>query len=111
MVPRSSNHFGINLYSPLPGWIKCNTDGFFKPSGQAACGGLFHNCIGFVCGVFVKNLGIHTAFFVEFSAVLCAVEYAFQLNWKKVWFEMDSEADLRTFFDKNYKPPWQLWRR
>ena len=65
-------------YPPLRGWIKCNTNGLSKPSGQAAYGGPFPNCRGFVCGVFVKNLGIHTAFFAEFYAVLYAVEYAFQ---------------------------------
>lgn len=64
---------------PLPGWYKCNTDGLSKINDQAPCGGIFRNCRGFVCGVFVQSLGVETAFFTEFYAVvlLRSVQFGF----------------------------------
>lgn len=59
----------------MEGWVKCNTNGISKvPSRQAACGGLFRDYNGDVCGVFVQQLGVESANFAELMAVLLAVE-------------------------------------
>lgn len=47
----------VTWHPPLSGWIKYNTDGLCKDTGKAAYGGPFQKCRGFVCGVFVENLG------------------------------------------------------
>ena len=87
----------VNWYPPLSGWVKCNTDGLFK-TNVAACGGVFRNCRGFVCGVFVQRLGVENAYFAEFFAVILAVEVAFSKGRTKIWFEMDSALSLLNFF-------------
>ena len=99
----------VNCYPPLGGWVKCNTDGLFK-ANVAACGGVFRNCRGFVCGIFVQHLGAESACFAEFFAVILAVEIAFSKGWTRILFEMDSALTLMNFFKPNYIPPWKLRR-
>ncbi|KAM7517189.1 hypothetical protein LguiA_006772 [Lonicera macranthoides] len=108
--PKAPKIVEVHWYPPLSGWIKCNTDGLSK-NGIAACGGLFRDSSGHVCGLFVKKLGTGNAYFAEFSAVLIAVEQAALRGWNKVWFEMDSALTCLTFFKKSHAPPWQLRRR
>lgn len=86
-------------YPPLPGWIKCNSDGLSKINGQAACGGAFRNCREDI------------AFFGDFFPVILAVEAAYSNSWRKIWFEMDSEAMLKTFFDPYFVAPWKICKR
>ena len=71
---------------------------------MAACGGLFRNCRGFVCGAFVQCLGKETAYYAEFYAVILAVELAVTRGWTEVWFEMDSSLTLLNFFNRTYAP-------
>ena len=101
----------VHWFPPLPGWYKCNTYGLSKPNGQAACGGVFRNCRGFVCGVFAQSLGVETAFFAEFYAVMLAVEEAYKRGWKKLWLEMDYVVTLQTFFNKEFVAPWKIRQR
>ena len=99
------------MVSSINGWIKCNTDGLCKPSGQAACGGVFRNHRGFVCGAFVQKLGVATAYYAEFYAVLLAIELAWERGWCKLWLEMDSAITLGNFFNAEYRPHWKIRRR
>ena len=90
--------------------VESHTDGL-STSNSAACGGLFRNYRGFVCGVFVQWLGEETTYFAEFSAVIIAVEIAFAQGWNRIWFEIDSSITLLNFFRPDYVPPWRLRRR
>lgn len=83
----------VRWYPPLRGW------------------GIFRDHRGDVCGVFVQKLGIRSAFFAKFVALILAVEAAKRKGWNKVWFEINSELTLRTFYNKSYSLPWVTCRR
>ncbi|KAM7472576.1 hypothetical protein LguiA_010759 [Lonicera macranthoides] len=100
----------VKWHPPLRGWIKCNTDGFYK-NGIAACGGLFRDWDASVYGVFAYNIGSGNAYVAEFMVVIIAVKMAHSKGWRKIWFEMDSTITLSNFFNRNYTPPWKLQRR
>lgn len=61
--------------------------------------------------VVLRNCKEDIAIFAEFFAVILAVETAYSNSWRKIWFEMDSEAMLKTFFDPNFVAPWKISKR
>lgn len=56
-------------------------------------------------------MGLETANFAEFMAVLLAVELAHNKAWRRVWFEMDSSLTLYIFDKKDHVPHSKIRRR
>lgn len=56
-------------------------------------------------------MGLETANFAEFMAVLLAVELAHNKAWRRVWFETDSSLTLYIFDKKDHVPHSKIRRR
>lgn len=68
----------VQRYSPLPGWIKVNTDGAANGSpGLSGCSGVIQTYHGFCIGCFAVPLGVAFAYEAELLGVITAIHYAF----------------------------------
>ncbi|MCI24603.1 ribonuclease H protein, partial [Trifolium medium] len=94
---------------PLVNWIKCNTDGASTISASS-CGGIFRDHSADLIGCFAEKIPYCTAFFVELSGVLRAIELASQHNWHNLWLESDS-ALVVIAFKNDTMIPWALRNR
>ncbi|KAF6142501.1 hypothetical protein GIB67_039465 [Kingdonia uniflora] len=72
-------------------------------TGKAGAGAAARNHLGDVLGVLTKGLGNTTLFFSECEAILGAIDWAVQNNWKKIWIESDSQTAISDF-TKNHVP-------
>ncbi|KAF6158195.1 hypothetical protein GIB67_014989 [Kingdonia uniflora] len=72
-------------------------------TGKAGVGAAARNHLGDVLGVLTKGLGNTTLFFSECEAILGAIDWAVQNNWKKIWIESDSQTAISDFI-KNHVP-------
>lgn len=92
-------------------WIKCNTDGAARGCpGPAASGGLFRGSDAAFLGGFSSYVGIANAFCAELTAVMIAIESAFQRGWHRLWIECDSMLVLQAFSDHSLVP-WKIRNR
>ncbi|KAF6150097.1 hypothetical protein GIB67_038156 [Kingdonia uniflora] len=72
-------------------------------TGKAGVGVAARNHLGDVLGILTKGLGNTTLFFSECEAILGAIDWAAQNNWKKIWIESDSQTAISDF-TKNHVP-------
>ncbi|KAF6142719.1 hypothetical protein GIB67_018430 [Kingdonia uniflora] len=72
-------------------------------TGKAGVGAAARNHLGDVIGVLTKGLDNTTLFFSECEAILGAIDWAVQNNWKKIWIESDSQTAISDF-TKNHVP-------
>lgn len=101
----------VDWYPPLCGRTKCNTDFVARgSSGLSAAWGIFHDYRGAVLGCFSSFMGVSYAIHVELSAIMIAIETAYERIWLNLWLECDSQLALMAF-DSIYIVPWSLRNR
>ncbi|KAK3224810.1 hypothetical protein Dsin_004672 [Dipteronia sinensis] len=99
----------VYWHLPPPGWIKVNTDGASLGSpGSSSCGGVFCNHRGFVNCCFASLVGIMHAFEVELSAVIKAIEYAFDFGWHNLWIGCYSSYMVSILSCSSLNVPWRF---
>ncbi|KAK1563422.1 hypothetical protein Q3G72_027346 [Acer saccharum] len=90
-------------------WIKVNSDGLSKGNpGPAAYGAVYRSSEGDFIGCFAMKIGCNTSFFAELSAVIHAIEIAYQRGWRMLWIESDSIAVLQCLQNNKFCCPWLL---
>lgn len=77
--------------SPLPGWIKINTDGVANSTLSALSGGgVFRNFRGFVQHAFMLSWDKGSLFQVEIIAIIYVLELPQSRDLNAVWLEVYS---------------------
>ena len=108
---KGSNIKQVHWWPPIPGFIKCNTDGAAQGSpGPAACGGIFRTSTGAVAGCFAMYLRTKSALEAELLAVMTAVEEAYKRRWHSLWVECDSQLVIYAFNNASFVP-WRIRAR
>jgi ribonuclease HI len=82
----------IGWSPPKPQFVKLNTNGAYKVSQVAGCGGVIRGCQGEWLGGFAKCVGLCSAFIAELWGVVEGLRLAHRLGFKKVELNIDSEA-------------------
>ncbi|KAK2365828.1 heat shock 70 kDa protein [Trifolium repens] len=82
----------IGWSPPKSQFVKLNTDGAYKVSQVAGCGGVIRGCQGEWLGGFAKCVGLCSAFIAELWGVVEGLRLAHRLGFKKVELNIDSEA-------------------
>ena len=91
------------LPSPLT-WIKINTNGASQPSSlSASCRGLLSDVNGNWLNGSIKLLSFYFAFQAKCWGVLCSLQIAWDIGFKKVHLECNSKALILTL--KNFSSP------
>lgn len=97
-------HSGSQWQPPQPGWKAVNTDACFSSKElPAGCGGIMRDnhgkwIAGFSCMAKVNNIAE-----AECWAVLKALQWAWRMNYKKIWIQCDSK-DVVEWLSKNLSP-------
>ncbi|CAL5194869.1 unnamed protein product [Lathyrus oleraceus] len=84
--PRAPNIKEVIWSPPSRGWLKCNCDEAYSPdTNDNGCGDIVRNN----CGDFLLALAIYllsgSFLYVEFSAILKAIDIAKDQGWRKLW--------------------------
>jgi hypothetical protein len=82
----------IGWSPPKSQFVKLNTDGAYKVSQVAGCGGVIRGCQGEWLGGFAKCVGLCSAFIAELWGVVEGLRLSHRLGFKKVEVNIDSEA-------------------
>ena len=83
----------ISWSPPNRDWVKVNVDGASKGNlGKARCGGLIRDETGRWLGGFTSKLGICNALTVELWGVLHGLNLAWELGFRKIILEIDSQV-------------------
>ncbi|PKI44165.1 hypothetical protein CRG98_035458 [Punica granatum] len=84
------------------GWMKLNTDGASKGNpGRSGAGGLLRDSDGRWVHGYVRNVGITTSFSAELWAVRTGLEMAWDLGFRRIILEVDSETVVRLVLSSN----------
>ena len=102
----------VSWHTPLPGWLKCNTDGSADGApGLATAAGLFRTSRGFVKLCFVEHLGSLFAYEAELVAAMTGIEIAVRHGWDRIWLESDSTYVVNLFITRSLEVPWKFKSR
>ncbi|XP_059076968.1 uncharacterized protein LOC131876166 [Cryptomeria japonica] len=99
------------FWQPPPiGVLKINTDGSSRGNlGPAGIGGIGRDYLGSVVFLFSIYEGVHTINLMEGLAILCALEKAYDLGWRRVVCESDSQVLINLLIKQKVEDvSWQL---
>ena len=88
--------------------MKVNTDGAFKGSGTAGCGGVFRNSRGLFLGAFASPVAFASSIAAEILAVIEAIQLAWVREWHHLWIETDSTLVVHFLSPLPTMVPWLL---
>lgn len=109
-IPRKPMTFvAVYWQSPLPGWIKVNTDSSAQGMPlQLGGGAVFRNIRGMVHGCFAMPFYFGLSFDAVLQAAMHAISMAWINGWTCLWLKTDSTYVVHLLRSRSFKVSWIL---
>ncbi|KAL4362541.1 hypothetical protein GQ457_04G033940 [Hibiscus cannabinus] len=105
-ITRGGAQVGLTVWAmPEQGWVKVNVDGARrKGDGVIACGGVVRDDDGGWRGGFSRLIGIGSVIEAELWAIYDGLNFAWDLGFRRVMVESDSQNAIRLVSDGKKRP-------